>query len=202
MCDPVSAAVAATAVTAGSQIYQGKVQARMAENSNALMKFQTSEQITEVKEQKRINAIQAREEEIERRRLLEQDLSALTAYNRGFSSSSKDNIKSTAQELFGADVATNRFNLTIANTQADRQIGVLTAQGNMPSYASSIRTASYINATATAFSGYSNYLSVKTPTPTKPTVTSSYTPGGVTNVSSSGPGKTTGFANSGYTFKG
>jgi len=200
MCGVAEAAIVASVVSAIGTVQQGRIQKRNLQNQEAVARYTAESQITELKEQKELNKIRAREEEIQRRRLLEADMSAITAYNRGLESTSKQNIKDTSAELFGADVATNRFNLAVAQRSADRQIGVLNVQANMPSQASGIMTASYISAMSTVTSAYGNYRQTRVPntgptTTTAPTVTSSYTPGGTTN-------KTTGFANKGYTFTG
>ncbi len=199
MCGVAEAAIVASVVSAIGTVQQGRIQKRNLQNQEAVARYTAESQITELKEQKELNKIRAREEEIQRRRLLEADMSAITAYNRGLESTSKQNIKDTSAELFGADVATNRFNLAVAQRSADRQIGVLNVQATMPSQASGIMTASYISAMSTVTSAYGNYRQTRVPN-TKPTVTSSYTPSGYSVPTTTN--KTTGFANKGYTFTG
>ena len=145
---------AAAVISAGATIQQGRIQASIKnKNQTAVNRYASEAQITELKEEKSLNNIKAREEERERRRLLNADLSAITAYNRGLESVSKQNIKDTSVSLFGADVATNRFNLAVANRRADRQIGVLNVTKNMPSGAQGIMGASYLSAMSTVTSG-------------------------------------------------
>lgn len=183
MCTP-EAAFAAALISAGATVQQGRIQQRNIENQEAVARFQAQAQITELEENKKLNEIKAKEEERERRRILEADLSAITAFNRGLESTSKSNIRSTSEDLFGADVATNRFNVAVANQRIDRQIGVLNVQKDMPSVAGGVLAGSYVSAFAQATSGYANYRLTKLPSSRPSISTTSTTP---TSYSPSSP---------------
>tara|TARA_R100000353_G_scaffold73474_1_gene56160 strand:+ start:3419 stop:3991 length:573 start_codon:yes stop_codon:yes gene_type:complete len=178
MCSP-ELALLATVVSAGATIQQGRIQKRQIENQEAVARYNAEVQIQDLKEQKELNEIAAKQEERERRRILEAEMSAISAYGRGLESASRNNIKSTAEELFGADVATNRFNLAVAQTSADRNIGILTTQKGMPSAGQGIMTSAYVSAFGQLVTGGASYNMTRTPSTkptTTPTTTTSYSP--------------------------
>ena len=97
MCSP-ELALLATVVSAGATIQQGRIQKRQIENQEAVARYNAEVQIQDLKEQKELNEIAAKQEERERRRILEAEMSAISAYGRGLESASRNNIKSTAEE--------------------------------------------------------------------------------------------------------
>ena len=169
MCDATTAIIISTAITAGATIQQGQLAARQAKDAQALNKYLGDEKQKELKAERDIAKIQTREEEIERRRILEADLDAITAFNKGLESTSIGAIKGEAERLYELDVANLRFNLGRTESGIARQISVVKAESNRPSYANQIKMGSYLQAGASIGQGYYNYTTTKTPPKTDTT---------------------------------
>ncbi len=205
MCDPGTAILIATAVSAGSQYQSGRMQASIARRNNELMKGSIAIENAQLAEDAKIAKLNAFEEEEQRKQMVRRNIATQRAYNRGLENKSFLALIDYEQEALSKDIANLRLGGRVEQNRIATQISVNNVRSQTPDLSSFYTKSGALGAASTIAGGYADYSMTKS-NPNKNTttnsITSSYTPGGVTNVSSSGSGKTTGFKNSGYTFTG
>ena len=171
MCDPVTIAI--TGATMYSINEQTKMAARAEDERARVQAVQAQYQIEELKTQKRIERLKAKEEERERARLLQESLSTLTAYGRGIDSASLDNIKNQNIMAYDLDIGTSRFNLAMYESSVANQIQVINAS-KTPSQSGAIRRIGMINMATAGLTGYQDFKKTQVPG-TKTTTVSNMT---------------------------
>tara|TARA_R100000329_G_scaffold136799_1_gene117635 strand:+ start:2237 stop:2857 length:621 start_codon:yes stop_codon:yes gene_type:complete len=206
MCvDPGTAILIASAVSAGTQYQQGRMQASIARRNNELMKGEIAIRNAALEEERKVAAINAKEEEEVKRLQLKRNLASLKAYNRGKDSASFLALVDYEREALAKDIANIRLGSRIQSSRLATEISVNNVRASTPSMGSYYTKAGALNAIGTMAGGYASYSMVKSPgmkptsTSTSPSVTSSYTP---TSSTSGSYSAVTTPSNSGYTFTG
>lgn len=190
MCDPISAGTAiliASGVSAFSSYQQGKMQASIANRNNEIMKNEIATRNAQLEEEKRIVAINAREEEEQRKQALRRNVASMKAYNRGLESESFLALVDYEENALAKDIANIRLGSNIERSRLATEISVNNTRSQSPNMASYYRKAGTLGALSSMAGGYADYKA--TQTPKKPPTT---TTGDATG----------GYPNSGYTFKG
>ena len=125
MCvEPTTAILIATAVSAGAQYQQGRMQASIARRNNELMKAEIVRQNAQLEEEKKIAKINAFEEEEQRKDLLRKTVATQRAYNRGLENKSFLALIDYEREALAKDIANIRLGTGVETSRLASAISV------------------------------------------------------------------------------
>ena len=182
MCvEPTTAILIATAVSAGAQYQQGRMQASIARRNNELMKAEIVRQNAQLEEEKKIAKINAFEEEEQRKDLLRKTVATQRAYNRGLENKSFLALIDYEREALAKDIANIRLGTGVETSRLASAISVNNIRAQTPDLSSFYTKSGTLAAVGTAATGYANYSMVKSGNPggnntaTTSTTNSSYT---------------------------
>ena len=182
MCvEPTTAILIATAVSAGAQYQQGRMQASIARRNNELMKAEIVRQNAQLEEEKKIAKINAFEEEEQRKDLLRKTVATQRAYNRGLENKSFLALIDYEREALAKDIANIRLGTGVETSRLASAISVNNIRAQTPDLSSFYTKSGTLAAVGTAATGYANYSMVKSGNPggintaTASTTNSSYT---------------------------
>ena len=182
MCvEPTTAILIATAVSAGAQYQQGRMQASIARRNNELMKAEIANQNAQLEEEKKIAKINAFEEEEQRKDLLRKTVATQRAYNRGLENKSFLALIDYEREALAKDIANIRLGTGVETSRLASAISVNNIRAQTPDLSSFYTKSGTLAAVGTAATGYANYSMVKSGTPggnntaTASTTNSAYT---------------------------
>tara|TARA_R100001591_G_scaffold36627_3_gene48048 strand:- start:13270 stop:13872 length:603 start_codon:yes stop_codon:yes gene_type:complete len=181
MCDAATAILVATAVSAGAQYQQGRMQASIARRNNELMKAEIANQNAQLEEEKKIAKINAFEEEEQRKDLLRKTVATQRAYNRGLENKSFLALVDYEREALAKDIANIRLGTGVETSRLANAISVNNIRAQTPDLSSFYTKSGTLAAVGTAVTGYANYSMVKSGNPggnntaTTSTTNSSYT---------------------------
>tara|TARA_Y100000401_G_scaffold73043_1_gene59051 strand:+ start:1084 stop:1689 length:606 start_codon:yes stop_codon:yes gene_type:complete len=182
MCvEPTTAILIATAVSAGAQYQQGRMQASIARRNNELMKAEIVRQNAQLEEEKKIAKINAFEEEEQRKDLLRKTVATQRAYNRGLENKSFLALIDYEREALAKDIANIRLGTGVETSRLASAISVNNIRAQTPDLSSFYTKSGTLAAVGTAATGYANYSMVKSGNPggnntaTASTTNSAYT---------------------------
>ena len=201
MCDPTTAIIVATAVSAGASIYQGNQAAKIDKMNRERAIREAEITNAQLEEERRINAVNAKLAEEDRRKAYERNLSSVRAYKRGLESKSFNAFLSAEEDAFRLDVENLRMSSRIGDSRLATQISVNTSKSALPDLSGYYKTSGYLNAASSIAQGSANYYAVQTPgnNPSSPTTT---TTSAYHSSSPSSKGTVSTPNNSGYTYTG
>ena len=166
MCvEPTTAILIASAVSAGAQYQQGRMQASIARRNNELMKAEIANRNAALEEEKKIAKINAFEEEEQRKDLLRKTVATQRAYNRGLENKSFLALVEYEKEALAKDIANIRLGLGVETSRLANEISVNNIRSQTPDLSSFYTKSGALAAAGTMATGYANYSMVKSGNP-------------------------------------
>ena len=161
MCDATT--IALVAVSAGSSVYEGQQLARIDKINRNLAEAEAEIRNANLKEERKIAQINAKEEENFRRQQVERNISSMRALNRGLDSNSFLNLVDYEKQAFEKDLGNIRLGLRVETSRIANEISVNKVASTLPDLSGHYKTAGMIKAASTIAEGVRDYKSTEIP---------------------------------------